>query len=149
MIIDEVITPKFRQQDFAGGISAGVQRMMGVIDGEPLPAPVVGPSTDPLNDITWIIVAGALLGFVLRAVLGRFAGSVMTAAIVGAVTWFMIGLLSLALIAGGITLLTTWIGIAALLRARFGGRGGPGSGPGGGFKGGGGGFGGGGASGRW
>jgi len=148
-IIDEVITPKFRQQDFAGGISAGVQRMMGVIDGEPLPAPVVGPSTDPLNDITWIIVAGALLGFVLRAVLGRFAGSVMTAAIVGAVTWFMIGLLSLALIAGGITLLTTWIGIAALLRARLGGRGGPGGGPGGGFKGGGGGFGGGGASGRW
>jgi uncharacterized protein len=65
------------------------------------------------------------------------------------VTWFMIGLLSLALIAGGITLLTTWIGIAALLRARLGGRGGPGGGPGGGFKGGGGGFGGGGASGRW
>lgn len=144
-IIEEVITPKFRQQDFAGGISAGVQRMTSVIDGEPLPAPSVGPSTDPLNDIAWIIVAGALLGFVLRAVLGRFPGSVMTAAIVGAVTWFMIGLLSLALIAGGITLLTTWIGISALLRARWGGRGGPG----GGFKGGGGGFGGGGASGRW
>jgi len=144
-IIEEVITPKFRQQDFAGGISAGVQRMTSVIDGEPLPAPADGQSTDPLNDIAWIIVAGALLGFVLRAVLGRFPGSVMTAAIVGAVTWFMIGLLSLALIAGGITLLTTWIGISALLRARWGGRGGPG----GGFKGGGGGFGGGGASGRW
>ena len=144
-IIEEVITPKFRQQDFAGGISAGVQRMTSVIDGEPLPAPAVGQSTDPLNDIAWIIVAGALLGFILRAVLGRFPGSVMTAAIVGAVSWFMVGLLSLALIAGGITLLTTWIGLAALLRARFGGRGGPG----GGFKGGGGGFGGGGASGRW
>jgi len=144
-IIEEVITPKFRQQDFAGGISAGVQRMTSVIDGEPLPAPAVGQSTDPLHDIAWIIVAGAWLGFILRAVLGRFPGSVMTAAIVGAVSWFMVGLLSLALIAGGITLLTTWIGIAALLRARWGGRGGPG----GGFKGGGGGFGGGGASGRW
>ncbi len=144
-IIEEDITPRFRQQDFAGGILAGLQRMMRVIDGEPLPAPAIGASSDPLGDITWIIVAGALLGFVLRAVLGRFPGAVMTATIVGAVTWFMLGLLSLALIAGGITLLTTWIGLAALLRARFGGRGGPG----GGFKGGGGGFGGGGASGRW
>lgn len=148
-IIEEVITPGFRQQDFAGGISAGVQRMMRVIDGEALPAPTAKSPQDPWNNITWIIVAGALLGFVLRAVLGRFPGSVMTAAIVGAVTWFLLGVFSLALMAGGITLLTTWIGIAALLRARLGGRGGPGNGPGGGFKGGGGGFGGGGASGRW
>jgi uncharacterized protein len=132
-----------------GGISAGVQRMMGVIDGEPLPAPAVGQSADPFSDITWIIVAGALLGFVLRAVLGRFPGAVMTAAIVGAFTWFMLGILSLALTAAFITLLTTWVGIAGMLRARFGGRGGLGGGPGGGFKGGGGGFGGGGASGKW
>ena len=148
-IIEEGITPMFRQQNFAGGILAGLQRMMGVIDGEPLPAPTAKSPQDPWNNITWIIVAGAVLGFVLRAVLGRFPGSVMTAAIVGAVTWFLLRVFSLALIAGGITLLTTWVGIAALLRARFGGRGGPGSGPGGGFKGGGGGFGGGGGSGRW
>ena len=38
-IIDEVITPKFRSGDFAGGIAAGVDRIIGVIDGEPLPAP--------------------------------------------------------------------------------------------------------------
>lgn len=144
-IIEEVITPSFRQQDFAGGILAGLQRMMGVIDGEPLPATTRKSPQDPWNNITWIIVTGALFGFVLRAVLGRFAGSVMTAAIVGAVTWFLLGVFSLALIAGGITLLTTWIGIAGLLRVRYGGRGGPG----GGFKGGGGGFGGGGASGKW
>ena len=42
-------------------------------------------------------------------------------------------------------LLVASFGIAGLLRARYGGRGGPG----GGFKGGGGGFGGGGASGKW
>ncbi|MEK7345557.1 MAG: YgcG family protein [Pseudomonadota bacterium] len=144
-IIEDTITPRFRQQDFAGGILAGVQRMVGVIDGEPLPAPTVGLAQEPLDEIAWIIAVGALLGFVLRAVLGRFPGALMTAAIVGAVTWFMLGLLSLALVAGGITLLTTWIGIAGLLRARYGGRGGPG----GGFRGGGGGFGGGGASGRW
>src|ERR1700726_993120 len=38
-IIDGIITPKFRSGDFAGGISAGVDRIIGVIDGEPLPAP--------------------------------------------------------------------------------------------------------------
>ncbi len=143
-IIEEVISPKFRQQDFAGGINAGLQRMMTVIDGEALPAPTATSRPQPL-DITWIIAAGALLGFVLRVVLGRFPGALMTAAIVGTLTWFLLGVLSLALIAGGITWLTTWIGLAGLLRARYGGRGGPG----GGFKGGGGGFGGGGASGRW
>ena len=38
-IIDEIITPKFKSGDFAGGISAGVDRIIRVIDGEKLPAP--------------------------------------------------------------------------------------------------------------
>src|SRR5437764_2419231 len=38
-IIDEVITPRFRSGDFAGGISAGVDRIVRLIDGEKLPAP--------------------------------------------------------------------------------------------------------------
>src|SRR6201985_587609 len=38
-IIAEIITPKFRSGDFAGGISDGVDRIISVIDGEPLPAP--------------------------------------------------------------------------------------------------------------
>src|SRR5205807_5047858 len=38
-IIDEEITPKFKSGDFAGGISAGVNRMLRVVDGEKLPAP--------------------------------------------------------------------------------------------------------------
>ena len=36
-IIDEIITPKFKTGDFAGGISAGVDRIIRVIDGEKLP----------------------------------------------------------------------------------------------------------------
>src|SRR3978361_205248 len=42
-IIDEVITPKFRNGDFAGGVSDGVDRIIRVIDGEPLPAPTRRP----------------------------------------------------------------------------------------------------------
>ena len=38
-IIDEDITPKFKAGDFAGGVSAGVNRMIRVIDGEKLPEP--------------------------------------------------------------------------------------------------------------
>src|ERR1700738_1715467 len=38
-IIDEVITPRFRSGDFAGGISSGVDRIIRVVDGESLPAP--------------------------------------------------------------------------------------------------------------
>ena len=38
-IIDEIIVPRFRSGDFAGGISAGVDRIVRIVDGEPLPAP--------------------------------------------------------------------------------------------------------------
>src|ERR1700710_319035 len=38
-IIDEDIPPKFKSGDFTGGISAGVDRMIRIIDGEKLPAP--------------------------------------------------------------------------------------------------------------
>src|SRR5207237_3108291 len=38
-IIDEEITPKFKAGDFAGGVSAGVNRMIRLIDGEKLPTP--------------------------------------------------------------------------------------------------------------
>jgi uncharacterized protein len=38
-IIDEVITPKLRSGDFAGGISDGADRILRVVDGEPLPIP--------------------------------------------------------------------------------------------------------------
>ncbi len=144
-IIERGITPHFRQQDFAAGIVAGTEDMMRVIQGEALPAITGTPSEEPLDIMTWIIAAGVLLGFVLRGVLGRVPGSIMAASMVGAATWFMVGLLSMALIAGGITLITTWVGLSALLASRYGGRGGPG----GGLRGGGGGFGGGGASGRW
>src|SRR5665213_3754694 len=38
-IIDEIITPRFRSGDFAGGISDGVDRIMSVVDREPMQAP--------------------------------------------------------------------------------------------------------------
>jgi uncharacterized protein len=82
-IIDEVIGPRFKQGDFAGGISDGLTRMIGVIDGEPLPAPKPEASHDstdwpwfflnPFNPVTIIFVL--LVGGISRSVLGRLAGS--------------------------------------------------------------------------
>ena len=36
-IIEEDIVPQFRRGDYAGGIATGVDRMLRVIEGEPLP----------------------------------------------------------------------------------------------------------------
>lgn len=152
-IISEVIVPRFREQDFAGGIAAGVEQMMRVVDGEPLPAPRAGPAqADELPSYVPMIVAAALVvGVVLRAALGRLGGSLATGGLIGLATWWFAGALSLALFAGVLALAVTLLGGLGLLP--MGGRIDYGTdrrgGFGGGFRGGGGGFGGGGASGRW
>jgi uncharacterized protein len=38
-ILNDTITPLFKQGDFNGGVNAGLDQMIRVIDGEPLPAP--------------------------------------------------------------------------------------------------------------
>src|ERR1700750_2156933 len=53
-IIDEDITPKFKGGDFAGGISAGVGRMIGLVNGEKLPAPEPAAHWD--NPDQWLEV---------------------------------------------------------------------------------------------
>ena len=152
-IISEVIVPRFKQQDFAGGITAGVDQMIRVVDGEPLPAPQEGQErgsndVQQLAPLAIILVLG--LGSILRAWMGRLPGAVVTGGVVAGVTWFTAGALSLALAAGVMALLFTLAGGMGLLAAMgMGGGGHRGSGGGGGFGGGGGGFGGGGASGRW
>src|SRR6185369_8890070 len=49
-IIADEITPRFKQGDFNGGITAGVERMMKVIDGEPLPPPKERPQQSSHNN---------------------------------------------------------------------------------------------------
>lgn len=149
-IIDEVIVPRLRQQDYAGGLDAGVDRMMRVIDGEPLPAPRA-PGTfedDPLASFPALIAAALVLGMVLRALLGRLAGSVATGVVIGAAVWWMQAVLATALVAGAVALVVSLLASLGLIPMGLGRGGGRRNGSGG-FRGGGGGFGGGGASGRW
>ena len=159
-IISEIITPPLKQGDFYGGITAGVDRIIRVIDGEPLPAPngkPAGGSADIQQYFPVIFIVALVIGGVLRSVLGRFPGALATGGAVAAVAWSFAGALSIALGAGVLALLFTLLsggiggrGIGGH-HGRFGtrgfGRGGFGGG--GGFGGMGGGFGGGGASGRF
>ena len=158
-IISETILPRFKSQDFYGGISAGVAQMIRVIDGEPSPAPSGKPaaSSGDIGQYAPVLLILALaVGGVLRAALGRVAGALAAGGAVAVVAWFVVGALSVALVAGLVALFVTLLG--GVMGGRGlggyhggGGRGGLGGGGfgGGGFRGGGGGFGGGGASGRW
>lgn len=147
-IIEEIMIPKFRQGDFAGGIDAGVTRIIGLIQGEPLPEPESEVNVDgdvlgkyfPL--LFFVAIAGAL---VLRAMFGCFLGGLLNGGMIGSVIWLLGGGLILALFLGFFAFVFTLTDG----RGGYGGGGGFSGGGGGGFSGGGGGFGGGGASGSW
>ena len=158
-IINEIILPRFKVQDFYGGIVAGIGQMIRVVDGEPLPASSKKPlasSGGVEQYLPALFILALVLGAVLRAALGTGRGSVVTGGAVAILAWFVVGALSTALLAGVLALFVTWLGVGMGGRGfggyhgggRHGGFGGGGIG-GGGFRGGGGGFGGGGASGRW
>jgi uncharacterized protein len=159
-IISDVITPRFREGDFFGGISAGIDRMIRVIDGEPLPQPASkSPAVEGglFQFLPVLLIAALVIGGVLRAMLGRALGAAATGGVVGFLAWTLAGALAVGLIAGVLAFVFTLVGGFGAAR-RYGGfpggfpggLGGGGFGRGGGGWGGGGGtFGGGGASGRW
>jgi len=164
-IIDEIITPKFKSGDFAGGISAGVDRIVGVVDGEPLPAPEPQQSFGGSDrfDLMFnpLIIFGIFVGgAILRTVLGRLIGSVAAGGAVGVLAWYLIGSLVFSVISALVAFaFTMFAESTASSNGRSGGWSGGGSSWGGssggsssdsgGFSGGGGSFGGGGASGSW
>jgi uncharacterized protein len=164
-IISETITPLFRQGDFYAGINAGVDQMIRVVDGEPLPPPDRRWQGRPQGLGAWlpflflVVFIGAPL---LRTLFGRAFGSILTGAVTGALLWFAGQALLIAMLIGGIALLVSLAGFAGprgwSSYPRAGGWGGGmgglgggfgGGGSGGGFTGGGGTGAGGGASGRW
>ncbi|ATE59646.1 TPM domain-containing protein [Thauera sinica] len=166
-IIDRIITPAFRQGDFAGGIGAGVDALMALVRGEALPLPEAerrdGQQTS-LEDLgAFLFVAVPVAGAFLMGVLGRKLGALATGGAAGFVVEILTGSLLLAGIAGVLAAVFVLVlgigGGGGFGGGGFGGggsyRGGPvirggGGRGGGGFRSGGGGsFGGGGASGSW
>jgi uncharacterized protein len=123
-IIREIIVPRFRDNDYPGGITSGIDAVLKTIRGEPLPESA-RPKTRGTNP-------GLSLSLPLILFLLFLAGSLFRRR--GPGTWMTRG--------------QGWGGGFGGAGYR-GGFGGGGFGGGGGFSGGGGGFGGGGASGRW
>lgn len=159
-IVSEVIVPRLKEGDFYGGIAAGVDSIIRVVDGEPLPAPAARNATTPGGIeqlLPILLIVAVVAGIALRSMLGQLRGAIAAGAAVGLVAWLMANALAVALIAGVAAFLFTLLGIGGGGfggmhggHGRIRGYGGYGRGSfGGGFRGGGGGFGGGGASGRW
>ena len=168
-IIAEDVAPLFRQNRFAAGISAGVDRIIAVVgSGAPLQPPrATGARRDTGFDfqtlLVLLLVGVPILGTILRRVFGRLVGSTVGGGVIGAGTWLLAGSLAIAVGAGIIAfLIMLMLGVGGGIGRRGGvwiptggwggggyGGGGFGGGGGGGFSGGGGSFGGGGASGGW
>jgi uncharacterized protein len=177
-IIREIIVPRFRENDFAGGIETGVNAILQVTKGEPLPESVRkstkgGASRVPslLTALTMTAILALFIGMTQRRLVGGAFGGAAAGLVATLVSAAGIGLgLGLALIVGavlgaiGSTMSVAssgnqWTGSSRYRRGSpgggifpggFGGGGFGGGGfGGGGFSGGGGGFGGGGASGSW
>ena len=174
-IIEDAITPHFRQGQYAQGLQAGVDQIAARVRGEELP-PVTAPQQQRAGgqgDSFGLLELGLLLFIALpivnalsRGIFGRKLGALMTAAGMGGLAFVVTASIALALVAGVIALLYGLFSAAAsmLPQSRSGGGmfppmggggwgsggGGWSGGGGGGFSSGGGGnFGGGGASGSW
>ncbi len=168
-ITSETMIPLFRQGDFYGGINAGLDQMIRVIDGEPLPPPdEEWRGGFPIRGIShllpFLFVAVFFGSVVLRSLFGRGLGAMIAGAATGFVVFIVGQVVFIAVVAGLIAFLFALLsgfsgGGSWSSFPRSGGWGGGfgtgggfsggGGFGGGGFSGGGGGFNGGGASGRW
>ena len=161
-IIDDAITPRFRQGDFAGGLTAAADQIMARISGEALPAPRAA-SKGSAAGFQWtdlavfMFIAVPVLATIARRVLGTKLGALATGAVVGVLALLLTASLLLASLAAvGALLYSLFSGLLPASGPGIGsgwGGGGWHSGSGGGAgsfsSGGGGDFGGGGASGDW
>jgi len=167
-IIDQNITPRFKQGDYAGGLDAATGQLMALISGEALPVPSQArPSAGSLaSGFDWtelavlMFFAVPIAGAVIKNMLGSKWGSVTTGSFAGALVFWLTSSVLVAGLAAVAALIFTLISNTSLGGrghhggglggGNNGGFGGGGFSGGGGFgSGGGGDFGGGGASGDW
>ena len=147
-VILDAMKPRFKQDDFYGGLDVATDQLIARINGEPLPEP---PQTQASQGdwgdlLPMLLFGGLLVGGVLRAIFGNFLGGAVNGGLVGAAVWLLGGGMLIAIVIAFIAFLLTMSGGLGMLNGYSGGGGFGGRG---GFSGGGGGFGGGGASGDW
>lgn len=162
-IIREQVAPRFQQGDFAGGVEAGVNSLISLVEGEELPPPQAAEESSDAEDTFGIIAMLVIMATVLPPLISVAAVALLTYLIFGSVVFAVLaGMAALLLSLAGRSWSARGSGARASRRGgvigglggmgggfgRGGGFGGGGFG-GGGFGGGGGSSGGGGASGSW
>jgi uncharacterized protein len=167
-IIADIVAPRFRSGDFAGGIDAGVDAIIKAIEGENLALPEPRKASRKVDTVSsysnflWIaFFAVPIVATLLRSLVGRAAGAGLTSGLTGLAGWFIFGSIAFGLVAALAAFVFTLFSGSGLARGvnrggyipggwGGGGFGGGGfGGGGGGFSGGGGSFDGGGSSGSW
>jgi uncharacterized protein len=168
-IVDQAITPRFKQGDYAGGLGNGVDQLVAIINGEALPAVDARAGTHGIGkpDFQWfdllifMVFALPIGATIARGIFGRKFGALVTGAGVGGIAMVVTASMVVAGVAGVVALVYALVaGFSGTGGGRRGmpgggtgwgaGAGWGGGGRGGGFSSGGGGdFGGGGASGNW
>src|SRR5690242_16489758 len=143
-IIEETIKPYFKAGDFYGGLNAGVDQLMHVIDGEPLPPPEVnrssGESLEERQQTTMGFIMVMLFTIVsIGSILAKHLGAAPPAALGGGLMGFAAWRAVEALAAGAVVGVVMFFIFLLIFSAKPG-RGGRGSGWGGFSSGGGGGW---------
>ena len=167
-VIEQAISPRFKQGDFAGGLNAGTEQIMALIQREGLPQQTAQRNAPRGKDVStwmdWLVLA--LLAFpigsaIVKRALGSKLGSVVAGGAVAALVMLITTSMLLAIGAGVVAAMLSLLmklpsDLGRYRNGPFGGFGGGTTGGwrsgsfGGGFgSGGGGDFGGGGASGNW
>jgi uncharacterized protein len=132
-VIREQIAPHFKSGDFAGGLDAGVDAVMRLIEGEQLPAPVgvskskVNAGESMLGVLLPFVIVGVAVGALLRRMLG-VPGAVIAGAGSGALSGVMLSSLLFGGVAGVVVFLLALFSGAGAARAIGGGRGARGGG---------------------
>ena len=169
-VIDQTITPLFKQGNFSGGLDAGVTQLMALVKGEALPLPDAtdkgragGAGFEWMDLAIFMFIAIPVVGGVARSILGSQLGSLATAGVAGVIAMLVTASFVVAVLAAMAAFILSLFASFRGTGGKGGGSGGVGGGfgsggtsggfggsSGGGFgSGGGGSFGGGGASGGW
>lgn len=136
-VIDDAITPRFRANDFAGGLRAAADQLIARINGEALPAPPPQREWHPgegrgsagfdwFDLAIFLFFAAPVAGAILRRIFGRPLGTLLTGGGVGAIAFLVTASVAIALVAGVVALV---LSLFSGLGAGIGRRGGWGAGP--------------------
>jgi len=96
-IIDQHMKPRFRAGDFAGGLDAATDRLIGLVKGENLPVPEPRGRTlsagqlpiDGIGLLIFLFFGIIMVGSLLRSLFGKVLGPMFTGAAAGGLTYLL------------------------------------------------------------